>query len=60
MCVSFGFLIVYIILVSLVASVLSAIVPQLGDPIRAIGGLVNLGLIIWFIVGFMTTCDNPQ
>jgi Ca2+/H+ antiporter len=59
-CISFGFLIVYIILVALVSSVLAAFVPQLSDPIHAIGGLVNLGLIVWFIVGFMTKCDVQQ
>jgi hypothetical protein len=53
-CLSFGYLIVYIIVIMII----SALLPIPGA--MAIGSVAEIGLIIWFIAGFFIKCEPAQ
>lgn len=50
-CLSFGWYFVFALLVILITAALP-------DMIKPVGGIVILGLLIWFVAGFFIKCDS--
>lgn len=65
-CISFGYSILISILIAIIFYILSSKLTDSQDKetsasstVTTIGRLLNALVLIWFIIGFFVTCENP-